>query len=318
MMATPVTVDDICNGGICEGINLCDDVICEDDGNECTAESCDPVDGTCSSTPVPDDTICNDGDPDTTGDVCTAGICEGVNLCEGVTCQDDGNECTIEECNPIDGSCGSTLQPDGTVCDDGDPITTGDVCTAGVCEGVNLCDGVNCDDGNACTVDACDPIDGSCSNAPEPDGTVCDDGDPNTTGDVCNAGICEGEPAGGPDCPCVGGLAGFDGYATANTCSASPSEATAPNSIDLTLNGFPLLGCLDQRWCQQPRTVLRHRCRKPRRGFPGPDVDPGGAGLHRAAEVSVPVRPGRLRLELIQAEKPCRRHGFSQHRPIGR
>jgi hypothetical protein len=41
-----------------------------------------------------------------------------TDLCEGVTCGDDGNECTDDVCNPADGSCGLPLD-DGTACSGG-------------------------------------------------------------------------------------------------------------------------------------------------------------------------------------------------------
>ena len=45
----------------------------------------------------------------------------------------------------------------------------------------------SCDDGNVCTDDAC--VDGvGCVNTAN--GVSCDDGDPNTTGDVCSGGVC--------------------------------------------------------------------------------------------------------------------------------
>ena len=59
-----------------------------------------------------------------------------------------------------------------------------------------LCVGVDCSslDG-LCTVGFCNPDTGSCSTAPAPVGTACDDGDPCTTSDACaGAGVCDGAP----------------------------------------------------------------------------------------------------------------------------
>lgn len=72
------------------------------------------------------------------------------------------------------------------------------------CNGVETCDlgsglclagtPIVCDDGNECTADTCvDPL-GSCSSAPEPNGTSCDDGVTCSVPDTCQAGVCEGEP----------------------------------------------------------------------------------------------------------------------------
>lgn len=57
------TDGNVCNGAeTCNSSNECDSGVslsC-DDGNECTAESCDPLTG-CNYSPVPDNTSCNKG-----------------------------------------------------------------------------------------------------------------------------------------------------------------------------------------------------------------------------------------------------------------
>lgn len=62
--------------------------------------------------------------------------------CEGVRC-DDGNECTIDYCDPATGECVNELIPG---------------CTP------DFCDGVDCDDFDPCTIDSCDPLTGECVN----------------------------------------------------------------------------------------------------------------------------------------------------------
>ena len=57
-------------------------------------------------------------------------------LCEGVVCEDDGNECTNDACNPETGTCDYPPVQDGTPCTDG-------FCLDGVCE-------VLCDVANVC------------------------------------------------------------------------------------------------------------------------------------------------------------------------
>lgn len=42
----------------------------------------------------------------------------GPDLCEGVECQDDGNECSEDVCNPVDGMCGVPVEA-GTACSGG-------------------------------------------------------------------------------------------------------------------------------------------------------------------------------------------------------
>jgi hypothetical protein len=54
---------------------VCDPALC-DDGNACTADSCDP--SGCLQTPLPDGSACDDGSAATQGDRCVAGACAGV------------------------------------------------------------------------------------------------------------------------------------------------------------------------------------------------------------------------------------------------
>ena len=156
---------------------------CIDDGNPCTAESCDPVNG-CSSDGTGVTIACDDGNACTTGEICLGdadGTCgEGTT----VVCADDDNPCTVESCDPING-CSS----DGTgitiARDDADACTAGETCLGdadGTCgEGTTV---VCADDGNPCTVESCDPING-CLH----DGTgitiACDDADACTAGETC-------------------------------------------------------------------------------------------------------------------------------------
>lgn len=145
----------------------------------------------------------------------------------GMTC-DNGNECTTAEC--VGGSCVTYgYRYDGFPCDDGDLSTVDDVCDgAGACEGTPTCpggcnnpppcrigpgscqvdpfsgtascyyppvfDGYVCDDGFECTYSEC--IDGSCvPYGYYSAGAPCNDGDPTTTGDVCDGTWnCEGTP----------------------------------------------------------------------------------------------------------------------------
>jgi hypothetical protein len=61
-------------------------------------------------------------------DVC-ANICTGNNLCDGVVCEDDGDDCTENVCNPADARCIYPLSPDGTSCAGG-----AGACVEGSCE----------------------------------------------------------------------------------------------------------------------------------------------------------------------------------------
>ena len=88
-----------------------------------TTYTCDPL--------VPGPTeICvvmSDGDDDCDRMRCTTIVCP--DLCGGVVC-DDGNECTAEYCNPLDGQCVSNDAPDGLACAD-----CGATCVGGSCSG---------------------------------------------------------------------------------------------------------------------------------------------------------------------------------------
>ncbi len=82
------TVGDFCLSGSCVAGIL--PVDC-DDGNPCTDDECDPVAG-CVHLPA-DGLECDDNNNCTTGDVCTAGVCQG----KAGQC-DDGNSCTTDLC----------------------------------------------------------------------------------------------------------------------------------------------------------------------------------------------------------------------------
>ncbi|MEY3014725.1 MAG: hypothetical protein RIT45_3460, partial [Pseudomonadota bacterium] len=72
-----------------------------DDGTECTANACDEVKDTCSTTPVGDGNTCIDGKPCLANRLCNQGFCVG-----GVPKDcDDGNTCTIDACDALTGDC---------------------------------------------------------------------------------------------------------------------------------------------------------------------------------------------------------------------
>jgi hypothetical protein len=103
------TTGESCTGGNCAAA---DPIVC-DDGNVCTVDACNPESG-CVFTPDDDQDHdlqpdpCDDSVACTTLDVCAAGVCGGVPLCE------DGNVCTIDSCDAgtcsfaASGACGVT------------------------------------------------------------------------------------------------------------------------------------------------------------------------------------------------------------------
>ncbi len=220
-----------------------------DDGDPCTLDSCDPIngpshifqdadnDGTCDA---------NDGCPNDPDKV-APGNCGCGNPEPGATC-DDGNALTINDV--IDASCnctGTLLTTDcegvpggsatiGTSCDDGDGNTVNDIYDANCncvgqaldCEGTpggTATIGTSCDDGNASTVN--DVYDASCNCAgtllPEDCegtpggtaivGTACDDGDTNTVNDLYDA-----------NCNCVGQALDCEGTPGGSATIGSPCD----------------------------------------------------------------------------------------------
>lgn len=148
----PCTRNGACSGGqctsgdaVCEAgefvdactqlTGACSDAVCAttpvgcpDDGDACTAGSCDPILG-CLVSAV----VCGDD-----GDACTVESCDPSIGCTTtpLVCADDGNVCTTEQC---DAQLGCTSTPNADACDDGDPSTINDVCSSGTCAGAPLC-----------------------------------------------------------------------------------------------------------------------------------------------------------------------------------
>ena len=196
-------------------VNLCND------GNPCTADTCDGETG-CAHVDLSEGE-CVDGDSCTVGDHCDGGVCVGL----PVVC-DDGNPCTDDLCNGL-GGCKAEFNAE--VCDDGDPCTVADTCKQGACVGFqvdcactndedcaqfedgNLCNGtLVCDQSGLpyqCVVDPttvvvcptpvepsicqqtlCEPLAGKCQVVPANEGFACTDADVCTLGDACQGGLC--------------------------------------------------------------------------------------------------------------------------------
>lgn len=74
------------------------------------------------------------GPPCLGGGICTGAICDGSPSSALKAACDDGNQCTLDPCDPGTG-CVSSLLPDFTPCDDGKPCSAFDGCESGVCVG---------------------------------------------------------------------------------------------------------------------------------------------------------------------------------------
>ena len=172
-------------GDACDGLGACASgpgKAC-DDGESCTSDACDTESGACVFTPRPAGEGCEDGDACSLDDTCDeAGAC----LAGAALDCDDGQDCTVDGCDPVSG-CLSTNAASGADCDDHDACTVGDRCdgSGGCVSGAAL----TCDDGEICTANHCDALDG-CVVTPRT-GEPCDDGNACTTQDACDeAGAC--------------------------------------------------------------------------------------------------------------------------------
>ena len=149
-----------------------------DDGDACTI---DVVDGACSLDPSPP-VNCDDGL------LCTLDECNPATGCiySPVVCN-DGDECTADVCDPGTGECefGNVDCGPDSFCD---PITGCEFPCAGIiCGPSDQCHGVG-----TCSVD--ENSQAVCDDPPLEDGTGCDDGDPQTSDDACDSGVCSGVP----------------------------------------------------------------------------------------------------------------------------
>jgi len=124
----PCPDGDLCNGDEqCDGAGTCQagTVPIIDDGNSCTADSCDPLTGNVTHPPEPSGTTCAD-----------ANQCDGDEVCDGAgTCAagappnlDDGDPCTIDACTPQGGITHSAA-PAGTDCAQGAICNDSGQCT---------------------------------------------------------------------------------------------------------------------------------------------------------------------------------------------
>ena len=167
------TLADLCAAGVCAGTQQ---VQC-DDGNVCTADSCDPAVGCVKEFNT---ALCEDGNACTKVDKCQQGMCKGT---EPLDCNDN-DVCTDDACNP---DSGCVYEYNTSPCDDLNLCTTADACLDGICLGPV---GVVCTDNDVCTDDSCLPLQGCVFALNSAD---CDDGNACTEPDACVDGACEGQ-----------------------------------------------------------------------------------------------------------------------------
>jgi len=204
---TPVTAGTSCSdGNLCNGGEVCSATgSCQagtappvDDGNPCTADSCDPATGVAHS-PLAAGASCADAD-----------LCNGAEACDGSgSCSpgqpvsiDDQNPCTLDSCDPVTGVSHDTVAA-GTSCSDGIFCNGAEACNASAACESGL--PVDIDDANPCTVDHCSDAQGV-THVLVPGGTACEDGNVCNGTETCDSsGSCvAGTPlATGSENPCV-------------------------------------------------------------------------------------------------------------------
>ena len=183
------TQADTCQAGVCTGAAP---VLCTT-WDACQTNTCDPKTGQCVSGSVPDGTACDDGNACTQTDTCMHGWCSsGI----PVECPTSDNPCVYGSmCDPMTGQCApSSVAYNGSYCDDGNGCTLNDSCQNGACVGRDpvVCAG----EGDCFQAGTCDPSVGRCSYPAKSEGASCDDRNPCTQSDVCQAGTCVGSLAG--------------------------------------------------------------------------------------------------------------------------
>jgi hypothetical protein len=234
-----------------------------------------PTPGTCGTEGcIPTKAICDDNEACTL-DICTVKGCTHANWAEGTFCATDDEPCSSGTCLGgvcqaalaqgwcrIDGACVAadtasaagpclTCQPQastsnwslvvGGPCSDGNTCTTEDVCSpTGQCAGTP----VVCADEGPCLLEICQPGLG-CTGSPAL-GT-CTDGNPCTTGDFCQGGVCSAK--GSLDCddatPCTADSC-ITGYGCLHlpvlgSCQADDDPCTADTCVGGQCLGVPLV-----------------------------------------------------------------------------
>ncbi|MBI4516957.1 MAG: hypothetical protein HY699_14195 [Deltaproteobacteria bacterium] len=202
-------------------------VACEDFDDQCMVAGsgvCQP-DGSCRGTPKADGTACDDGNSCSNSSTCQAGGCVGTSF------KPAGTACTIpllEKCLTA-AQCtffGACMPTDFVMCDDdGD----GNECTMNICnpENGNCMHYVESCDGDC---SSCNSETGECDGPPKSDDTDCSYND--CTGNYrCRSGLCQssGEPVDTPTRTATSAVA----TATATTAAeltATPTRTPTPTA----------------------------------------------------------------------------------------
>ncbi len=202
--------------------------------------------------------VCDDGNACTTGDHCEKAVCVGtaVDCADGITCTDDSCvpatgclHAPVAKMCVISGSC-----VDAGLLDPADPCRK---CQpANDAHAYSIDPNTVCDDGDPCTSgDACGPL-GKCAGKP----MLCDDANPCTL-DSCQAGAgCVSTPGGTASCndnnPCTLNDACLDGICQGGSAKLACDDAN-PCTKDSCDSKVGCTAALDPLACddKQPCTV---------------------------------------------------------------
>ncbi len=226
--ATTCKLGDICApNGTCNAGTCTPPATACDDGNVCTDDACDPKKGCLHTNNAGK---CNDGNACTYSEACSGGVCGG----SLDVSTDDGNDCTVDACDPLTG-------PSWTIKNNGVGCGTGKSCTGGICQPSSPCGDTICaatEKSGTCPADC--PISG---------------GQCNVTDAACIS-TCTTKVCGDAMTACVDG---DDGCATMLTCTNACTDATcrAACLLSTSLPGFPtsLQLWLNVQWCQSAQCL---------------------------------------------------------------
>jgi cysteine-rich repeat protein len=183
-------------------------------------------DGTCTYTPSSGTTPCDDNDGCTINDLCGAGACvPGTpKACAPVAafCRNADRVTTTVACVPPGGACvpAETATPCAFGCDPGTAACRPDPCLGVVCATPP----------SVCHQSAGTCLGGACTYAPRIAGALCDDGNPCTVGDACDAAqACLGAPKActpaAPSCTAEGNSL----QQAAGACQVPPGDCVFPS-----------------------------------------------------------------------------------------
>ena len=226
------------DGCTCAGTFVCP-VDADLDGI-CAPDDCDDNDPSIPTTPG---TTCDDGDANTINDVIQDDGCTCAGIFDCPVDMDLDGICAPDDCDDNDPSIPITP---GTSCDDGIPTTLNDVIQADRC----TCAGTPCEDNDndgVCAIEDCDDNNPALPTLP---GSVCDDVDPNTTGDVYQADGCTCAGVGGGPAACDNvQFIGGNGMITLTNLTAAAEEIEI---IGSPTNWIPTLICAATDPCSNP------------------------------------------------------------------